>query len=124
MEKVYQDVYDANGVLICTKEALLAYAQAEEESRRLNLIENSIIKEVNKRIDIFVKAKKYDSVEKLLARAGYEGPFQADGLYGALKIDETWVNLIKIFDQVKIGIRPHPESFAEIESELPALIWE
>ena len=49
--------------------------------------------------------------------------FSKEGQYGVEVRDATWAKLLEMLEEVKAGTRPMPESFAEIEPELPVLEW-
>ena len=119
----FKDFTDESGVLH-TKEQLEEAYHYEIERQRLNGVENLIIRELQKKLDAFVRIKKYDNVEKVYMRATLFGSvFQEECFHAAIRMDEYWKAYIDIFAQVKMGLRSHPESFAEIEHELPVLEW-
>lgn len=120
---VFEDVTDVNG-LVHTKEQLMEAYLLDIEKQRLNGIENIIVREIQRKLDAFVRLKRYDSVEKVYMRSTLFGSaFQEECFHAAIRMDEYWKKYIDILTQVKMGLRKHPESFAEIESELPVLEW-
>lgn len=123
IESIFVDFTDDNGIFH-TKEEQLAATLSGIEDQRLNNIKNIIVREMQKRLDAFARAKQYDNISMLVLRAGYPGPFHEEGIYGAQLMDYTWKKYIDIFDQVKMGLRKHPETFSDIEYELPLLTWE
>jgi len=48
---------------------------------------------------------------------------KAEGQYCVDSRDSTWEILYTILGEVKAGTRPMPESYADIEDELPTLEW-
>lgn len=76
------------------------------------------------RLDDFAQTKTYDSmlsactyVTSSVARLKAEGQYCVDAR------DSTWEILYTILGEVEAGTRPMPESYADIESELPVLEW-
>lgn len=120
---VFNDVTDESG-LVHTKEQQMDAYLFEIEKQRLNGIENLIVREIQKRLDTFARLKRYDHVDKIYMRSTLFGsPFQEECFHAAIRMDEYWKKYIDILAQVKIGLRQHPESFAEIEGEMPVLEW-
>ena len=120
---VFNDLTDENG-LAHTKEDLMEAYLLQIEKQRLNGIENLIVREIQKRLDSFARLKKYDNVDKIYMRSTLFGsPFQEECFHAAIRMDEYWKMYIDILAQVKMGLRKHPESFSEIESEMPLLEW-
>ena len=119
----FKDFTDESGVLH-TKEQLEEAYLFELEKQRLNGIENLIVREIQKKLEAFVRLKKYDSIEKVYMRATLFGSvFQEECFHAAIRMDEYWKVYIDIIAQVRMGLRIHPESFSDIESELPVLEW-
>lgn len=120
---IFKDFTDSEGRVFTAKDQELK-ARAEKEARRLNGIENLIVREIQKRLDTFVKLKQYDSVDKVYMRATLFGsPFQEECFNAAILMDKYWETYVNILTQVKLGHRKHPESFAQIEKDLPILDW-
>lgn len=119
---IFKDITTEDGVVHSAADQEAAIKQRDELQRQ-NVIKNVIVRELQRRLDSFAKAKRYDNIAMLVLRAGYSGPFQAEGLYGAVLMDQTWKVFIDIFADVDAGKRPFPESFSEIEKELPVLEW-
>lgn len=123
VESVFKDFTDEDGTLHTAEDQEIAI-RAEREAQRLNGIENLIVREIQKRLDAFVKLKRYDNIDKVYMRATLFGsPFQEECFHAAIRMEEYWKAYIDILTQVKMGLRKHPEAFSEIESELPVLEW-
>lgn len=94
-----------------------------EEEQRADLIEG-IVQATQRRLDNFARTRNYDGI---LSACTYENSpvlkFQQEGQYCVSVRSQTWAVLYEILDDVEAGTRPLPTSFADIESELPALVW-
>jgi hypothetical protein len=83
-----------------------------------------IVAATQARLDAFARTRGYDDIK---SASGYAGcavsKFDAEGTYCRDVRAETWAKLYEMLDEVKAGIRPMPDGFADIEPELPALVW-
>ena len=66
--------------------------------------------------------KNYDSRLTCTLRAGYAGPYQAEGLAFALWMDACNVHAYTVLSQVQAGKRETP-TVDVLLAELPALVW-
>lgn len=92
-----------------------------EEKQR---IENEIVVNAQKRLDVFAQTRGYDNVLSLCtyATSGNQ-KFAVEGQYGVQMRDETWLKVYDVFAEVESGVRTLPSGYAEIEPELPPLTW-
>lgn len=75
-------------------------------------------------LDNFARTRGYDNVLSLTTYATSSNLlYQKEGARGVELRDATWTAFYNILDQVKAGLRPMPESYEEIRSELPILTW-
>lgn len=72
--------------------------------------------------DQVAQAKKYDNHLTCTLRAGYAGPFQAEGTSFALWMDECNAYGYTEMEKVMTGVRTMP-TVAEFIAELPASPW-
>lgn len=87
-------------------------------------IQSEITIATQKRLDDFARERFYDGILSLCTYATSQYPkFRSEGQYGVTARDGTWGKLYEILVAVQDGTRPMPSGYAEIESELPALIW-
>lgn len=87
-------------------------------------IQKSIVDQTQARLDDFAKTRLYDGILSLATYAtSTNAKFQAEGQYGVEARDATWAKLYEMLAEVEAGTRPMPESFADVEPELPALEW-
>ena len=87
-------------------------------------IQSEIVTATQKRLDDFAKTRNYDGILSLATYATSTVPkFQAEGQYGVEARDATWSKLYEILAEVEAGTRPMPSSYADIEFELPPLVW-
>lgn len=87
-------------------------------------IKNEVVTATQQRLDSFAQSRQYDGI--LSACTYHTSPtpkFQVEGQYCLAQRDATWAKLYEILAEVEAGTRPMPQSFADIESELPALVW-
>lgn len=97
--------------------------QAEIDSNTFNLAQG-ITQATQARLDAFAQTRNYDGI---LSACTYVNStnltFQAEGEYCLQQRDATWAKLYEILAEAEAGARPIPTGYAEIESELPALVW-
>jgi len=80
--------------------------------------------ELERRLDEFARTREYKNIESAISYAVSSVPsFAAEGKRALHLRDTTWLQAIKIYDDVVAGRRPAP-TFAELVAELPALTWE
>lgn len=68
------------------------------------------------------KERHYDSRYTCALRAGYLGPFQAEGEAFAIWMDTCNAKCFQILDEVQSGVRSAP-GIAELLAELPEMVW-
>lgn len=110
------DVWQQNWiVVVLTDEEKKAAAQA---------LQDSIVQQTQDRLDNFARERGYDDIKSASDYAGCSVPkFNAEGTYCRDARAETWDKLYDILGEVQAGTRPMPTSFADIEPELPPLVW-
>lgn len=99
-------------------------ATPEEMQSNIEAIIDDIKVKTQQRLDTFAKTRDYDSV--LSACSYATSPitkFQIEGQYCVDMRSETWNVLYQILSDVQNTLRPMPESYSDIEPELPALTW-
>jgi hypothetical protein len=67
--------------------------------------------------------KNYDSRITCALRAGYAGPFQAEGIAFAQWMDGSYAAAYLILAAVQAGERPAPETTDALLAELPQFDW-
>ena len=72
--------------------------------------------------DTKAKERRYDNRLTCALRAGYPGPFQAEGQAFAIWMDNCNALGYQIMDEVLAGQRPVP-TVPELIAELPGLEW-
>lgn len=79
---------------------------------------------IQKRLDDFAKTRNYDGILSACTYHNSTIPqFQAEGLYCIAARDNTWAAAYTILNDVLAGNRAVPQSIADFENDLPALIW-
>lgn len=89
-----------------------------------NRIVTELINCVQSRLDTFARSRNYDNI---LSACTYATStvlkFKTEGQCCVKARDDTWMKLFEILAQVDTSDRPLPESYADIEPELPVLVW-
>lgn len=87
-------------------------------------LQDDIVNKTQERLDSAAIEHGYDSILSLCSYATSTNVrFSTEGQYGVQLRDETWTTLDAILAEVKAGTRPMPESFDDIEPELPEIVW-
>lgn len=87
-------------------------------------VEVEITFAIQRRLDDFARTRGYDDMKSLVAYAGDSDPqFDKEGTYGKKARSDTWVASRSIQAQVQAGMRKLPTGIADIEADLPALVW-
>lgn len=85
-------------------------------------IEAGYVRALEALYDIKAQERKYDTRYTCALRAGYVGPFQAEGQSFALWMDTCNAHAYVVMRDVLSGVRAVP-TIAELIAELPALVW-
>lgn len=97
---------------------------ADEIAQQQQALQETIVAQTQQRLDNFARTRGYDSI---LSAATYATStavkFAAEGRYCVEARDATWLRLYAILAEVEAGQRSAPNGFADIENELPALVW-
>jgi hypothetical protein len=97
---------------------------ADEIASKLKDLQDNIVSQTQQRLDEFAQTRGYDGVLSLCTYAtSANTKFRQEGQYGVEARDATWSKLYEILAEVEAGTRPVPSSYADIENELPALVW-
>jgi hypothetical protein len=97
---------------------------ADEIAQNLQDLKDQIARDTQRHLDDFAKTRNYDGMLSLCTYATSTNPtFAAEGQYGVESRDATWAALYAMLAEVEAGTRPVPSGFADIEPELPALVW-
>ena len=106
------------------REQVLADDAAKKEAEASDALKDSIIQLTQKRLDDFAKTRNYDGILSLCTYAtSLNAKFKAEGQYGVEARDATWAKLYDMLAEVEAGTRSKPNGYADIESELPVLVW-
>ena len=73
--------------------------------------------------DSTAQSRHYDNRVTCALRAGYAGPFQAEGKAFAEWMDACYAAGYQILAAVEAGQRQPPASIAALVAELPKLVW-
>lgn len=101
-----------------------AAAIAANQAAAAKRLQDQVVFNTQKRLDEFARTRNYDGILSLATYATSTVPkFQAEGQYGVEARDATWATLYQILADVQAGTRPVPGGYADIEPELPQLVW-
>ena len=87
-------------------------------------LQATIIAATQTRLDAFASTRNYDGILSACTYATSGVPkFAGEGQAAVDARDATWATLYTIMGEVQAGTRPVPTDFADIEADLPALVW-
>ena len=87
-------------------------------------LQATIIAATQARLDAFASTRNYDGILSACTYATSGVPqFAAEGQAAVNARDATWATLYTVLGEVQAGTRPVPTGFADIEGDLPALVW-
>lgn len=99
-------------------------ASLEEIAKRKESIKADIIAQTQQRLDLFSQTKGYDNILSCCTYATDPiQKFAQEGQYCVQARSATWAQLFQIFEDIDNELRPFPQSYQDIESELPQLQW-
>ena len=83
-----------------------------------------IVQAAQARLDAFAQQRNYDGILSACSYATSTVPqFQTEGQYCVQARDATWATLYAILAQVQAGERLPPQSYADLQAQLPILAW-
>jgi hypothetical protein len=92
--------------------------------RDLRKLQADVIAATQARLDNFARERGYDGILSACSyAASTNSTFAEEGMRCVELRDETWAMLYQMLAEVQANSRPVPSSFAEIEPDLPDLIW-
>ena len=116
---MFTDIKDENGAIIKSKEQ----QETEFLAVKRQQLQTAIVSTVQNRLDTFAQARGYDNILSACTYANSSvTKFKNEADYCIAQRDATWTTLYSILADVEAGIRT-VTSFADIEAELPILIW-
>ena len=94
----------------------------DKAAKALAALESSLIKTLNDHLDAVARQRRYDSRFTCSLRAGFTGPFQAEGVAFAAWMDQCNLVGYTIMAEVKAATRavPTPE---ELIAAMPVIEW-
>jgi hypothetical protein len=97
---------------------------AAEQAAADAALQASIVQATQARLDTFARTRQYDDIKSACTYAGCSVPkFNTEGSYCQDRRAETWQALYDMLAEVQAGTRPMPAGFADVEPELPPLVW-
>lgn len=87
-------------------------------------IQSDVIDRTQARLDDFARSRNYDSILSAATYATSSIPqFASEGQYAVEIRDATWMKIYDMLNEIQAGNRQVPQSYVDIEGELPALQW-
>lgn len=103
-------------------QAKAEYDKAIQEA--MAALQAEIVQAAQQRLDDFARTRNYDDIKSACDYAGCSvQKFSIEGQYCKDKRAETWAKLYEILAEVEAGTRPIPTGFADVEPDLPGLVW-
>lgn len=97
---------------------------SEELAQKVQAIQDEVVNATQQRLDTFAQTRGYDNMLSLCTYVSSPNEtFKAEGQYGVEARDATWSKLYEIFNEVESGTRPMSSGYADIEDDLPPLVW-
>lgn len=94
----------------------------------MEVIEANLVKKYTKLVEDYMdrvaRGKNYDDRKSCALRAGFNGPYQQEGIQFASWMDTCFNNLYIYLNKVKNGEKPIPTGFNDVLAELPDPPWE
>lgn len=85
--------------------------------------ETEIIAAMEELFEKTANSKRYKNKITCALRAGYPGPFQAEGMAFASWMDSCNALAYQMQAEIKAGTRSMPQTIEEALSYLPAIVW-
>lgn len=97
---------------------------AAEKAEKLASLQADIVRQTQDRLDAFAQTRGYDGILSACTYAtSTVDKFRNEGTYCVEARDATWRKLYEVLAEVEAGTRPAPNSYTDIEPELPPLTW-
>jgi hypothetical protein len=97
----------------------LAAAAEAEQARKIATFDRAL----TGHLDATARLKRYDDRISCMVRAGFTGPFQAEGQAFAAWCDACNVTAYTLLAEVQAGTRPLPETTQALIDMLPVMVW-
>lgn len=98
--------------------------QAAQNAPTPAQIEAAFTGAIQRRLDDFARTRNYDSILSACTYAtSTVAKFKTEGQACVNLRDTTWAAAYNILAEVQAGDRPMPASIADIEADLPAVVW-
>ena len=91
--------------------------------RKFNIITSRCSEALSAHLDSVAKTRLYDNRVTCALRAGYPGPFQAEGIAFATWMDTCNALSYQFLQEVKDGLRPLPDNPQQLIDALPEMVW-
>lgn len=119
----FTEYTDDQGVTHTVAEQEAAAIAADQAAKNAALLDD-VVRQTQERLDAFARTRHYDDIKSACTYAGCSVPkFNTEGSYCQDRRAETWDKLYTMLAEVQAGTRPMPTGFADVEPELPALVW-
>lgn len=105
------------------REQVLADAAAKAAEEAKAALVASYDQALSNHLDATAQSKRYDNRITCALRAGYPGPFQAEGAAFAAWMDNCNALAYKWWDEINKGTKPMFSSTTEFIAALPTISW-
>lgn len=106
-----------------TVEALTTEEVTANQIAAGQAMQQAIVAGMDSLFDTTAQARRYDNRITCALRAGYTGPFQAEGQAFATWMDTCNALGYTLLGEVQAGTRPMPATVSEALALLPAMVW-
>jgi hypothetical protein len=107
-----------------TQQWTVAALSPSEMATAQTALQDSIVDATQLRLDTFAQTRNYMGILSASTYATSNvAKFKTEGQYCVNQRDATWAMLYEILAAVQSGARPMPTGYADIEAELPVLVW-
>ncbi len=115
--------YTLDNIVHTVEQQNISAIQAEN-LRIQNALIDSLVQQVQDRLDHFAQTRNYDTILSASTYATDTNPkFSVEGQFCVTLRSATWAKMYEILGQVLAGARPLPTTITDFETELPALTW-
>lgn len=101
---------------------MIDWSQVKTIEHKRAALQGSLTQTLNKHLNEVAAQRRYDDRFTCALRAGFPGPFQAEGLAFAAFMDECNMVGYTMMKRAKAGEIPVPTD-AELIAEMPAMVW-
>lgn len=118
----FQEYTTEDGVVHTVEEQIAIAQQVADQQKQQQLIAQYSFA-LEQHLDVTAQSKRYDNRNTCALRAGYDGPFRAEGTAFATWMDTCNALAYTILAECMAGTREIPATPADFIALLPAISW-